>query len=93
MTELISRRSAFRLVTVAGGAIASFCLAGISRAENPAPDSGKQLTKQAAQYRDQPNGQQHCSVCSNYFAPSGCRLVAGSVSPSGWCPLFQPKSL
>lgn len=50
-----------------------------------------QLQKQDVRYQDQPKGVQHCSGCANFQAPSGCKVVAGSVNPNGWCLLFSAK--
>lgn len=50
-----------------------------------------------AKYQNQPKGAQQCSKC-NYFLPGAsatangqCKLVAGVISPHGWCQLFAPK--
>ena len=68
-------------------------------AEEPAPKaspkggggkSGK-VSKALAKYRDMPNGSQQCSKCNNFTAPNTCKVVEGSVSPSGWCTLFAAK--
>ncbi len=55
-------------------------------------------TPQASvKYRPQPNGAAQCSKC-NYFIPGAsataagqCKVVAGSISPTGWCQLFAAK--
>ena len=54
--------------------------------------AGAPVSQQDAQYQDQPNGQQRCSLCTNFQAPSACLVVAGAVSLSGWCKLFKAKS-
>jgi hypothetical protein len=50
-----------------------------------------------AKYRPAPNGAAQCSKC-NYFLPGAsatvtgkCKIVAGDISPHGWCQLFAPK--
>lgn len=50
------------------------------------------VPKAAAKYQDHPNGQQHCTVCINFVPPSSCRVVAGTISPNGWCQFFTAKS-
>ncbi len=55
-------------------------------------------TPQASvKYRPQPNGAARCGLC-NYFiagasptAAGQCKVVAGSISPTGWCQLFAAK--
>jgi hypothetical protein len=43
-------------------------------------------------YQTKPSNGQQCSTCSQFIAPSGCQLVSGTISPSGWCQLYSPKS-
>lgn len=43
-------------------------------------------------YQPRPNGAQRCHLCVNWQAPSACKVVAGSISPSGWCGLFVHKA-
>ena len=55
-------------------------------------------TKAAMQYRDMPNGKNECSNCIQYIpgktakANGECKVVAGSISPHGWCLAYAPKS-
>jgi hypothetical protein len=49
-------------------------------------------------YQTHPNAAgQHCAKC-NYFlpgasptAPGKCKIVAGAISPNGWCTMFAAK--
>ena len=48
-------------------------------------------------YQTSPNGDKQCSKCQ-FFLPSqdaqangSCRIVAGSISPHGYCMAFAPK--
>jgi hypothetical protein len=43
-------------------------------------------------YQTKPSNGQQCSTCTSFIAPSGCALVSGTISPSGWCELYSPKS-
>lgn len=54
--------------------------------------AGVPVSKQDAQYQDQPKGEQRCSSCTNFQAPSACLVVEGTVTPNGWCKLFKAKS-
>jgi len=47
---------------------------------------------QAAGYQDQPNGAQRCSNCLQFQPPATCKIVAGRVSPQGWCKIYAAKS-
>jgi hypothetical protein len=55
------------------------------------------VAKANAHYQDHPNGANRCGKC-NYFlpgadfnGPGSCKVVAGSISPTGWCTLFAPR--
>ena len=51
--------------------------------------SGSKMSKQAAKYQDNPNGEQQCDNCAHYIAETNtCKLVEGNVSPGGWCMLW-----
>lgn len=55
-------------------------------------------SKASMQYRDSPNGKQECSNCMQFIpgktpkAKGSCKIVAGAISPSGWCIAYTPKS-
>ena len=50
------------------------------------PSTSGLMTKQQAQYQDQPKGDQQCSNCMHFVAESNtCKVVEGPVSPEGWC--------
>ncbi|MBU6460918.1 MAG: high-potential iron-sulfur protein [Proteobacteria bacterium] len=86
----ISRRSFLKgaMFLAAGAAIP---LAAFSR---NALAAGK-VSKAAMHYQDKPNGSAHCSNCIQFIPGSGgmgtCKVVAGSISPNGWCLAYAPK--
>jgi hypothetical protein len=43
-------------------------------------------------YQDSPKDGQKCSDCLYFQAPSGCGVVDGTISPNGWCSLYNKKS-
>ena len=45
----------------------------------------------AAQYQPTPKGGQACAGCNSFSALNQCKLVAGEISPSGWCRLWTKK--
>lgn len=78
----IGRRRFLRLAALAAGGAAAAALGG-----KPAL---AQTSKQAASYRDSPNGGQRCADCRHFNAGSRtCRIVEGPISPNGWCRFFQ----
>ena len=44
--------------------------------------------KAEANYQDHPNGLAHCSICKHFASPNVCEVVAGPVSPDGWCRFY-----
>jgi hypothetical protein len=49
------------------------------------------MSPKAMQYQPTPKGKQRCDNCANFQAPSSCKLVDGTIAPSGWCILYRPK--
>ena len=49
------------------------------------------LAQREIGYQATPKGAARCETCVNWQAPNGCKLVAGPISPSGWCGLFVRK--
>ena len=43
-------------------------------------------------YQPSPKGGSRCELCVNWQAPNACKVVAGQISPSGWCGLFVRKA-
>jgi hypothetical protein len=48
----------------------------------------EKMTKEAAQYQDQPRGIAMCATCSLFEEPRSCKVVEGDVSPNGWCKAY-----
>ena len=49
------------------------------------------VAQKAAGYQATPKGGQACAGCNSFLSPSQCKLVAGEISPSGWCRLWAKK--
>jgi hypothetical protein len=49
------------------------------------------MPQKASGYQDKPKGQQMCSNCAHFEAPSSCGIVAGTISPKGWCHFYVKK--
>lgn len=82
----LTRRAFFRgAATVAGAA-----LAGTVIPIRVANAQGK-ASKQAMQYQDKPKGGEECDECIQFEAPKSCKVVAGDISPHGWCIAFAKK--
>ena len=66
-------------------------------AAGSAQAAGGTMPQANAKYQTTPKGAQQCSKC-NYFIPGAkptgpglCKVVAGAISPTGYCVLFAPK--
>lgn len=45
----------------------------------------QKVSKESMKYQDKPNGDQRCSNCLQFVAPSSCKVVDGTISPNGYC--------
>jgi uncharacterized protein YjbJ (UPF0337 family) len=62
-------------------------------AGSAAPAATSKVSPASVQYQAQPKGEQKCGGCLNFIAESNtCKLVAGQVSPEGWCSLWAKKA-
>jgi hypothetical protein len=60
--------------------------AAAARAEAPAP---VKISQAEAQYQNTPKGMFSCPVCGFFIKQRSCKVVAGDISPHGWCKLFD----
>ncbi len=79
-----NRRSLLRtgLTILAGGVLVS----------TAAYADDSKVDQSAVQYQTSPKDGAKCSICANFVAPNACKVVAGTISPDGWCVAFAPKS-
>ncbi len=71
-------------LTVLAGSV----LATAARADDAADSK---VDQSAVQYQTTPNNGAMCSSCVNFVAPNACKVVAGTISPNGWCVAYAPK--
>lgn len=58
----------------------------------PAPAAAQpKIDPKLVKYQLKPKADQECDRCLHFIAPDGCKMVAGKISPKGWCALFAPK--
>ena len=50
--------------------------------------ASEKMTRQQAEYQDKPNGIYSCALCTLFEKPNTCKVVAGEISPDGWCKAF-----
>jgi hypothetical protein len=84
----VSRR---RLLRGAGAAMGGAALLAATTLTPQRADAGN-MTQQAAGYQPTPKDGKRCDGCSLFQAPSGCKLVAGTISPAGWCRFWVKKA-
>lgn len=64
---------------------------GIGLMASPAAASSK-MPQKAVKYQPTPKGKARCDNCALWQPPSSCKLVDGTIVPSGWCVLYKAKS-
>ena len=79
----ISRRS------LLGGAICASGAATMLVAADTQPAQAAKISQSVVKYQDSPKGEQKCSNCKLFTAPNACQTVDGTVSPDGWCMIYQ----
>ncbi len=84
----LSRRSLLRQVTFAAGGAAVLATAATA---DRADAADTKVAQKAVAYQDTPKGPQRCDNCTYFEPPSSCKVVAGVISPSGWCQLYSKK--
>jgi hypothetical protein len=94
MNDQHHRRLSRRAVLKRAAVLAAVAAASTTRATL----AQTKASKAAMQYRDTPNGKQECSNCLQFIpgktpqAQGSCKVVAGPISPHGWCIAYAPKS-
>ena len=83
----LSRRRMFRTLIASAAAIG----AAMAFAGPDAADAQSKTPKKVAKYQDHPNKSAKCSDCRFFRPPKSCQLVAGDISPNGWCSFFAKK--
>ena len=86
-TPSLSRRK-FLKVSMTGAALAG--AAGLSACVAPPEMRAAGTTPKAvALYQDFPNRGRRCAGCRHFLEPNGCQIVAGEISPNGWCRFYE----
>lgn len=92
MNDHLSRKSVLiNLLSLPLAATAVAASVSAASADSKSPQN-------AVQYQDKPKGNAKCSGCKFYLpakdakAKGACKLVAGSISPNGWCVVYSAKS-
>ena len=86
MTNDSAKPTSRRIVLKTGLAVLAGTGAGLAAAR---AQSAKADPKTVA-YQTKPSNGQQCSGCVQFIKPSSCKIVAGTISPGGWCELYAP---
>jgi hypothetical protein len=81
----VTRRRALRDAAFLAGAAV---VAGLTLTASPAL---AKVAQKGVSYQPTPKGSSRCDACTLWQAPAACKLVAGDISPSGWCSLYAQK--
>ena len=49
----------------------------------------EKMSQGDAEYQEQPKNGLTCAACSLFRPPRSCEVVAGDISPNGWCRFFD----
>jgi hypothetical protein len=66
--------------------LASGALAGWARSPGLAQ---QKVSPAEALYQDHPKAGLSCAACALFRPPAACVVVAGTISPKGWCRFFD----
>ncbi|MBL8658756.1 MAG: hypothetical protein JNM75_03255 [Rhodospirillales bacterium] len=85
-TGALSRRSLLRAAALLAAGALGTGAARASRAE-------ARLPQDQVSYQNAPKGDKRCKDCVNFEGQNSCRVVAGTISPDGWCRLWNARRL
>ncbi|HVA13273.1 MAG TPA: high-potential iron-sulfur protein [Stellaceae bacterium] len=81
----ISRRRLLQEVALASGGAAILGATMMNRAH------AAQVSQKIVAYQETPHGAQQCDNCAQFQPPSSCKVVEGTISPTGWCKVYVKK--
>jgi hypothetical protein len=80
----LSRRSLLLDGAVRAGSVATLLATAAIH-----PAKAAKMSQESVNYQGSPKGPQQCSSCKLFTAPSSCQSVDGTISPNGWCSIYQ----
>jgi hypothetical protein len=81
-----SRRAALKAGLAILGAAGATAVASRAQAQSAKADPS------TVGYQTKPSNGQQCSTCVQFAAPNACKIVSGTIAPTGWCELYSPAS-
>ena len=67
----------------------AFAAAPIAGSRAPWAAAQQKVSQVEALYQDQPKDGRSCAACTLFRPPAACVVVAGAISPHGWCRFFD----
>ncbi len=49
------------------------------------------MAQAAVHYQPDPKDGHQCDGCAFFIAPNSCKMVDGTIAPTGWCALYSAK--
>lgn len=49
------------------------------------------MAQTAVRYQADPKDGHQCDGCAFFIAPNACKMVDGTIAPTGWCALYSAK--
>ncbi len=80
-----SRRDMLRTGATIVVGIAGVAAASSARAQD------EKIAQELVQYQNMPKDGQKCNMCAQWVEPNACKIVAGTISPEGYCVAYAPK--
>ncbi len=80
-----SRRDMLRTGMMIAAGVTGAAIASIARAED------EKIAQELVQYQNEPKDGQKCNMCAQWVDPNACKIVAGKISPNGYCVAYAPK--
>ena len=66
-------------------------LGGMALLAGTTSEAEAKMPQKASQYQTMPKGPSDCGNCSHFEPPKSCGIVAGTISPKGWCRFYVKK--
>jgi hypothetical protein len=64
-------------------------LAAAALAAARSAEAQTKASQREAEYQPEPKSGLSCEVCAQFRPPRDCQIVAGDISPKGWCKFFD----
>jgi hypothetical protein len=84
-------RTRRRVLKAGLAAVSGVVAAGAAHAAVGPQLAQDKIAPAQVQYQTTPKDGQQCDKCVNWVAPNACKIVSGTIAPTGWCLAFAPK--